>query len=38
MAGADTICEYRFATKELLEAFMQGVDAADGYLGHKVVG
>jgi hypothetical protein len=37
MAGADPICEYRFATKELLEAFMQGVDAADGYLGYEVV-
>jgi hypothetical protein len=37
MAGADPICEYRFATKELLDAFIQGVDAAEGYLGYKVV-
>ena len=34
--GAEPVCEYRFATKEELEAFSVGVDAAEGYLGYSL--
>jgi len=37
MKGADPVCEYRFATKESLDAFLTGVDAAAGYMGYTVV-
>jgi hypothetical protein len=32
-----TICEYRFATKELLNAFCIGVEAAVGYMDYGVI-
>jgi hypothetical protein len=37
MKDIDPVCEYRFATKAELEAFMVGVDSAEGYLGYAIV-